>query len=280
MKEFAELLEELIKRNSKNLTNTERKIANFFLEKYSEIPFLSIHDLADKLGVGRASIMRFTNKLGFDGYLALKKEMKDKLQTTLAPLERFRSVLDDDKSGNTLIVEIADNEVNNINAVLKSFNPGSLKKAVDLITKSNIVFTVGCDLSSYIAGITSYLLQRIGIKSVASNVGGRSLVDQLFIVQKKDVVIAFSLPPYSQDTIDAAKYAKEHGAKVIAFTDTMTAPLVPYSEVVLQIKSDSTIFANSLASIIVLIYTFVCEVALKNKSRSKYAIDDLISRRE
>jgi len=279
MEELAQYFEAVVKEKNAEFTKAEKKIANFFLEKYSEIPFLSIHDLADQLQVGRATILRFSKKIGFDGFLALKREIKSKLQITLAPMERFRNVLETDKTENTLIAEVAENEVANINSVLNSYNSESLKKAVELIIKSNFVFTVGCDLSSYLAGITSYLFQRIGVKSHSANVGGRSLVEQLFTIERNDLLIAFSLPPYSYQTIEAAKYAKEQGAKIIGFTNTLTAPLVQYSDVVLQIKSNSSIFANSLSSILVVIYTLVYEAALKDKTRSKEAIDERIAKR-
>ncbi len=57
MKNYHEFLEELIQQKNEEFTSTEKKIANFILEQYNEIPFLSIHDFADRLDVGKASIM-------------------------------------------------------------------------------------------------------------------------------------------------------------------------------------------------------------------------------
>jgi len=129
-------------------------------------------------------------------------------------------------------------------------------------------------LSSYLAEIFAYLLQRIGAKAISATRGGRSPVDQLSNIEKKNVLIAFSLPPYSEETINAAQYAKLHGATVISFTNSITSPIVSYSTIVLEVPTESQIFSNSISAISSLIYAIVYEVAIKNKSRSLDAINE------
>ncbi len=279
MKNYHDYLKDLIKNNNNELTSTEKKIADFILQQYNEIPFISIHDLAERIGVGRASILRFTKKIGFKGFLSLKKEINGRMMSTLAPMEKFRLSLNDHVRENTLLNQVGQNEVDNINFTLNNYNPNNYKTAVDVISKAKIVYTIGYNLSSFLAEITCYLLQRIGAKAISANIGGRSLVDQLINIEKSDAVIAFSLPPYSQETISAAKYAKEHGAKVISFTNSLTAPIVSTSDIVLQVETKSRIFSNSFTAIIVLIYSLVYEVAIKNKTRSIVALDERISRK-
>jgi len=279
MKNYHDYLKDLIKNNNAEFTSTEKKIADFILQQYNEIPFISIHELAKRLEVGRASIMRFTKKIGFEGFLSLKKEINSRMMTTLAPMEKFRLTLNHDILENTLLNEVGQNEVDNINITLNSYNNKNYKNAVNEISKAKIIYTVGFNLSSFIAEIASYLLQRIGVRAITANMGGRSLSDQLGNVEKSDVVIAFSLPPYSEETISATKYAKKHGAKVISFTNSLTSPIVTTSDIVLQVETKSRIFSNSFTAIIVLLYSLVYEVAIKNKTRSILALDERILRK-
>jgi len=276
MKNYYDYLKDLISKNNDGFTSTEKKIADFILQQYNEIPFISIHDLAKRLHVGRASIMRFTKKIGFEGFLSLKKEINSRMINTLAPMEKFRLSLNNDVLENTLLNEVGQNEVDNINTTLNSYDNKNYKNAVNEISKAKIIYSVGFNLSSFLAEITSYLLQRIGVKAISATLGGRSLSDQLGNIEKSDVVIAFSLPPYSEETISAAKYAKKHGAKVISFTNSLTAPIVTTSDIVLQVETKSRIFSNSFTAIIVLIYSLVYEVAIKNKTRSILALDERI----
>jgi len=279
MRNYFDYLKDLIQKNNNEFTPTEKKIADFILQHYNEIPFISIHDMADRIGVGRASILRFTQKIGFDGFLSLKKEINNRMINTLAPMEKFRLSLNENDLGSTLLNDVAKNEVDNINLTLNHINSKNYKLAVNEISKAKLIYTVGYNLSSFISEITCYLLQRIGIKSISANIGGRSIVDQLINIDKTDVVVAFSLPPYSQQTISAAQYAKKHKAKVISFTNSLTSPIVPFTDIVLQVETKSRIFSNSFTAIIVLIYSLVYEVAVKNKTRSITALDEQLFRK-
>ena len=156
-------------------------------------------------------------------------------------------------------------------------NSKNFKKAVTILSKANTVYTIGYNLSSFIAEIFCYLLQRIGVKSISTSLSGRSIIDQLRSIDKDDAVIAISLPPYSEQTIKAAKYAKERGVKVISLTPSLTAPIIPYSSVILQVQTESRIFSNSISAISVLMYSLVYKVAINNKSRSMEVLNEHLS---
>lgn len=277
MKTEIKSFEELINSKLNKLSKNEKLIANYFLENYNNLAFLSIHEISDKLSVGKSSIVRFTKKLGYDGFHSFKKDIKNQLKSSIAPLEKFRLAINGSHPELTSVTEIAKNEVHNINVLLNNFDNKSFKKAVNLISNSTLIYTTGFNLSSFMAGIMSYLLQRIGLKSFPTNLGGRSLDEQLININNNDTLIAFSLPPYSNETIKAAEFAKRQNAKVISFTNSKTAPIVSYSDIVLIVKSDSTIFTNSFSATLVLTYSLVNEVALHNKERFKQTVQKKLS---
>ena len=279
MKKNKESIDNLIRSRLNEFTATEKKIANFFLDEQNEIAFLSIHDLADQLMVGRASIIRFANKLGFKGYLELRREISARLQKNITPLEKYKIMLNNPKKELNSINEIAENEVGNINFVLNNFDKKAFEHAVEIINKAKNVYIIGFNLASFLAGITSYLMQRIGLRSFPVNLGGFSFLEQLVNVSKDDALIAFSLPPYSRETIEATDFARKQKCKIISFTNSFTSPIVALSDVTLRIQTDSKILTNSISSAIVLIYTLINELASKNKNHSMEVINKVISLR-
>ena len=267
-----QLLDKLIQTKLDSFSKSEKLIANFFLEQRNDVAFMSIHEISEKLSVGRASIVRFAQKLGYNGFLSLKNDIKNQVQSSIAPLEKFRIAINGSPHDFISINQIAKNEVANINALLNNFDTKSFKKAITTLSDANVIYTTGFNLSSFLAGITSYLLQRIGLKSFPTNLGGRSLDEQLINIDSKDVLIAFSLPPYSPETIKAAVFAKKQKCKVISFTNSLAAPIVPFSDVVLHVKTDSNIFTNSFSATLVLLYALVNEIAVHNKHRFKETV--------
>lgn len=272
MKKNNKSLDALIQLKLESFSKSERCIADFFLEQQNDVAFLSIQEISKRLKVGRASIVRFAQKLGYDGFFSLKKDIKNHLKSSIAPLEKFRLAINGTSRGYTTISQIAENEVNNINWLLNNVDTKSFEKAIATISEANVIYTTGFNLSSFLAGITSYLLQRIGLKSFPTNLGGRSLDEQLININSNDVLIAFSLPPYSPETIKAAEFAKKQKCKVISFTNSLTAPIVSCSDVILNIKTDSKIFTNSFSATLVLLYSLVNEIAVHNKDRFKETV--------
>lgn len=266
-------IEILIREKLGSFSKRERIIADYFITHNVEAAFLSIHDISEKLAVGRASIVRFAQKLGYEGFYEMKQDIQSRIQTEIAPMEKYQLALKESASRHTSIIQIAENEVNNINYLINNFDQEVFEKAAKIIAKADMVFCTGFNMSSFPAGILSFLLQRIGIKSFATNLGGRALEEQLINIGKKDVLVVFSNPPYSVETIRATEFAKKQGCTVIAITNSLTAPIVQHSDVVLSVKSDSRIFTNSFSAVLVLIYALVDDIAIHNKIRFSRAMD-------
>lgn len=79
------MLAELIREHAANLSRTDRVIAEHLLEHQDELPFLRAAEIAERLGVSAASITRFAQRLGFDGYPRLQDSVRLELRTALTP---------------------------------------------------------------------------------------------------------------------------------------------------------------------------------------------------
>src|SRR5882757_1984650 len=59
------------------LTPTQRRIAHCLVRKADEAPFLSSVEVAELAGVSQPSVTRFAVALGFDGYPALRRHLRE-----------------------------------------------------------------------------------------------------------------------------------------------------------------------------------------------------------
>ncbi len=69
-------LEEIINEHMQVLNQTDIVIWKYILNHRSQIHHISIHDLAKKCSVSSTTIVRFAQKLGFDGFSDLKSYLK------------------------------------------------------------------------------------------------------------------------------------------------------------------------------------------------------------
>src|SRR5438270_14068966 len=59
------------------LTPTQRRIAHCLVRRAADAPFLSSVEVAELAGVSQPSVTRFAVALGFDGYPALRRHLRE-----------------------------------------------------------------------------------------------------------------------------------------------------------------------------------------------------------
>ena len=91
-------LEETINEHKQMLNQTDIVICQYILNHRNQIRHSSIHDLAKKCCVSSTTLVRFAQKLGFDGFSDLKSLLKQEYsmketssQSILLSLENFYS---------------------------------------------------------------------------------------------------------------------------------------------------------------------------------------------
>lgn len=252
-----------------SLTPKERQIASFVLEQTQEVAMISVQELARRLQAGPATIMRVVRKLGYKGLSALKNEIKQDIRSNSSPLVHYKSTLNHGIEGGLAeIRHIAEQEVTNINESLLVLSQSSFAHAVSLITHARHVYTLGVGISSHMAATSAFLLRRIGIQADAIPQTGLRPTENMISLGQGDLLIAFSFPPYSQQTIEAALRAKKQGVSVIGMTNELLAPIAEHCHLVLIAKTESRTPSNSLSAPLLIISGLVSAVATKTKPHS------------
>ena len=65
-----------------NLTSSEQIIYQYFKDHLNNIVYLSLSDICKELYVSNATVIRFSQKLGFKGFNELKFQLKNELNLT------------------------------------------------------------------------------------------------------------------------------------------------------------------------------------------------------
>ncbi|MFH0988418.1 MAG: MurR/RpiR family transcriptional regulator [bacterium] len=272
-----EKIQKRIRSSLSSLTETDRRIALYILENHNLVALSTISELSDSLKVGRASVVRLVQKLGYKSFSSLKAEMKTLLHNEIRPMESFHLALDRQTTQHRYLHPIADQEVRNINATLSMIDEKDFKQAVQMLQHADEIFTVGMGISSYLAGMAAYLLRRTGLRAVPLTQIGNRFTEQLLTIDKNDLLLAFSMPPYLQETLDAAEFARQQGAKVIGVTNSPTSPIVRLADLYLLAKTESKTFTNSVCGLIVLVTALAAEVATQNPKRSQDTFQKILT---
>ncbi len=266
-------MKNLILEKYNDLPDQQKKLADFFLENLELIPFLNIYQISEATQFSVASIVRFSKRLGFKGYSDFKDTFSKNFQKKIKKLDMFANIQLDKLKEHTLIA-VANQDINNINETLKLIDTNTFDEVVSLIIGADRVYTMGLGVSYLLAQLLSYQLMQVGVDAYYSRNDSTSFFDQILFLTPKDLIIAFSFPPYSVETIEAAKFAQERKIKVISITNKHAAPITFYSKKSLLVKSDNMLFTNSFSAISVLINALATECTKQNKKKAEKILAD------
>jgi DNA-binding MurR/RpiR family transcriptional regulator len=273
MTQYDDIKEKIRKRYS-TLPKNQKKIADFIVENFDRVPFLNVQEMAASTSSSVASIVRFAQRTGFEGFKELQEEIGASLQDRLQHPEVF-TIPSGKAEKDDILTLIAQQDVKNINTTLQLIERSVFDRSIKTILKARHVHTAGLGISYLLAEVLSYQLNQVGVASSPLRQGSTNFAEQVLYFQPNDVLIVFSFQPYSQETIDAARIAFEKGIKVIAITNKENAPATFYADSSLLVKSENMLYTNSFAAISVLINAISTQCAMKDKARAETMLAEL-----
>lgn len=268
-------LKQLIQKHYESLTKSQKIVADYVIDNFDSIPFKSVHQISESTSASVASVVRFCQKIGFKGFLQLREEIGKTLESRIQKNEIF-SLIDDSKTRNDdLLSSIAKQEISNIEETVNLIDRTNFDKAIELIITADKVYTAGLGVSYLLAEILAYQLNQVAVNAANLIHNQSSFMEQILYAKKNELIIAFSFPPYSKETINTVKFAKQKGLKIISVTNKTSAPIGHYSDVQINVRSKNMLFTNSFSAVSVLINAVATQCALNNKIRAEKMLSEL-----
>ncbi len=259
------------------LTAQQKRTADYLLGHHRTAFSLSVSELALEAGVSDATVVRFARQIGYAGYQELRHALTDEVKREqssragrsagLSPQARFAKAPAPREPEGTL-ARVAQSEMSNIAHTVADIDPKALRRFVGYLRKARTVATLGLGASSMLARFAQYLLFQIGCQAIYLSRDTVTLAEQTELLPKRSLLWAFSFPPYSKQTIEAAARASERDIPIVAVTDSVRSPVCALAAATLYARSENLLFTNALSSAVVLINAAVTDLALADKPRA------------
>ena len=223
--------------------------------------------LAESSGVSESTVVRFAFTLGFDGFPELQKALRELIRTRLTSIQRIEITNDRIGTGSVLSSVIG-SDIEKLKATLGQIDGEAFENAVKSLIGADNIYIIGARSSSILVQFFGFNLGLVldNVRQI-NNAGGSELIEQLVRVKKGDVLFAVSFPRYSKRIIQAVRFAKDNGAKVIALTDISSSPIASFSDILLTAKTDMAAFADSLVAPLSVINALIVAVTTREKDK-------------
>ncbi|MBO0651738.1 MurR/RpiR family transcriptional regulator [Streptomyces triculaminicus] len=208
------------------LTPTQRRIAHCMVRRAADAPFLSSVELADLAGVSQPSVTRFAVALGFDGYPALRRHLRDVVPAVEAPAE----------SSFNEYQQAVHAEIDNLRHLASLLaDPAPVSRAGRLLAASRPLPVLGLRAAGAQAAGFAYFARKVHPDVRLLDEGGTLLVDRVDAAVRAgaSALLCFALPRHPREVVDALEYARSAGLTVVTVADSTFAPVARHSDLLL-----------------------------------------------
>ncbi len=255
----------------------QRLIAQYILEHYEKAAYMTALKLGNTVNVSESTVVRFANKLDFEGYPQLQRSLQSHIKNRLTSIQRMDVTRN--RIGDLNPVEgVLNQDIDKIRRTIEAVSPEAFDKAVDAICGAKNIYIQGAMSSGILANFMHYYLRLIfdNVSHIGA-VGTNELYQQMVHIGEGDVLIAMSFPRYAASTIEACKFARESGAAIVAITDGESSPLAQYADAPLYAYSDMVAFVDSLVAPMSLINALIVACSDRNRESVEQSFSKLES---
>ncbi len=208
------------------LTPTQRRIAHCLVEHAGKAAYLSAAEVAELAGVSQPSVTRFAIALGYEGYPALRRVLRE--LTGGADSERG-----EDHNAMQRAVAAEADHLGRLCDQLERLD--DVRRGAGLLTRSRALPVLGLRSAAPLAGYFGYFASKVHPDVRVLDAGGTSLLDRLDQARAAgaDAMLALVLPRYPRESLEVVREARAMGYAVVAITDSAVSPVAEHADVVL-----------------------------------------------
>lgn len=201
------------------LSSSEKDIANYILNHTSEISSLSTRELAKKTFTSSAAIIRFSNKLGFDGYASLKKQLLDEISYIDSHFVNVDANIPFHQEDSIMKVtnSIAELAIESAKDTLSLLNHDDLQKTLTILNRSEHIYMYGFGAYVPLSKVFQLKMSRIHKHVIVQDHIGEEKY-QADMIGEKDCAIVISYSGENHTLNNVILLLNERNIPVIGIT--------------------------------------------------------------
>lgn len=253
----------------------QKRIAAYIAEFYDKAAFMTAGRLGKAVGVSESTVVRFAVELGYDGYPAMQRAMREMVLNRLTSVQRI-GVAHDRIGDQDVVSMVLASDADKLRQTNETLDRHSFQAAVDAIHKAKHIYVLGVRSTAALANFIGYYLNYMfrDVHMITAY-GTGEMFEQLVNLEAGDVVIAFSFPRYSAATIKGVQFCRSVGATVIGITNSNISPLAQNSDHVLVAKSDMVSLVDSLVAPLSIVNALIVALAANREEMLSKTFDKL-----
>jgi DNA-binding MurR/RpiR family transcriptional regulator len=255
-----------------HLPRGQKQVARFVVDNKYFVAFASAAELAQKADVSAATVVRFCQALGYEGYPHLQAAIRQGFSRFMTTAQRLEERLTFPIPEGDVLARVFATDIGNIKHTMELVDPATFDAAVAEIGRATGILVVGAGLSAPPALFLAHSLKVMGFPVQVVTTGGVPLSLELGALKPSDLLIGIGFWRYFRETVDAMYWAREVGTKRIAITGSEVSPLAQLADYAFVATADSVGHSVSPIATISLVNAFVAALSFGRPQQTLAAL--------
>jgi len=259
-----------------SLNGAQRKLGHYLKNDSSALLVSNVNDLAQAVGVSKATVVRFAKTMGYAGFPEFKRDVQKEMRRKLRAADRMKETFAELGDDENIFGKLIKRDIQLLQETLGSASFNNFQPAVELILDARKVYLIGLNASTALAYLLYFRLVRV--KKEAHWIvmtGGTALLEQLAFMTSNDALVAIDFVEIPREVQTALQHAKKVGAPILGITDFPSSPIAKAATVCLYAKRGLHSSVNSLTPAFSLVNALAIAVGWAKKSDSIKALSAL-----
>ena len=269
--------EERIRQERPNMSKSFAKLADFLLDSYIKASFMTASELAHALNLDAATVVRFSQHLGYKGYPELLREIRDKVRRNLLyePQEAKEP-----ESLPGVVTSAMDDLSHQLDQMRLMLDIDSIEKLVNAIDKARRIILLVESPAQPAAYNLVYFLEQGGFPIYIARPGVIDFARTVHTASQQDLLLAIDVTGQSPFISRSLAEAKARNIPTAAIVGAASLPTARSASVVLA-ASEHPSSTSGMIVISAIIYILVEALHWSFSQRfsgAEQAIADLANR--
>lgn len=259
------------------LTKSQRRVADYILKNPVQAAFSTVEEIAHEADTSTTTVMRLASALGYTGFTEYQKIWQSYLKDKSSPSIRLELSGNAGEQKGDIIDKVSSVNFQNLTKTRNGLSGETVMEACRHIKSAGHIYVYGSRSCYGAAHYLSYNLDRaLGNCDFAQRANAQ-IVECIRRINKKDVVIIFSLPRYVREIVIFAREAKKRGAFVIAITDSYASPYADIADMIFCAESASPDFHNSILAMVFITELLISTVVDIDRDKARQNLKEMES---
>lgn len=251
-----------------SLNKVEKKIARTIRSHAREIIHMAIHEVAELSGASDATVFRFCNKLGYEGFQDFKIHLAS---TNVSDAENFHSELNFNDALFLIKEKILSSNMYSMKHTIALNDDDVLASTCKLLNKATEIIFCGMGGSYSIAEDAYHKFVRTG-KHCFVHCDPHWQHMYVSLASEKTILFLISNSGANKDLLELISYAKTKKIKIISITGNAKTPIAKKSDIALIAYGKESNFRSeameSRLTALMLLDILYVKVAMDNKEQT------------